>query len=171
MQKGPSRQQKRQSRGLLVFSEPPCLPSAGSRSGSFHTSLGSTPRSLIRVFLGRFDYSKKCEEDNPTPAYSPVSDQWRLTALVEVNWAWRVQAPLPQVSGQYLQENHIIETCKEEGFAVSTQETVLSHYISCIKSWRRFKALRSAIWFFCDSCFSLQYQVDACGLISRNDFW
>jgi hypothetical protein len=64
---------KRQHRGLLVFSELPSLPSAGSRPGCFHTSLGCTPRSLIRVSLGWFDYSKKNREDNPTPAYSPVS--------------------------------------------------------------------------------------------------
>jgi hypothetical protein len=36
--------------------------SAGSRSGCFHTTLGCKPRSLIRVSLGWFDYSKKCEE-------------------------------------------------------------------------------------------------------------
>jgi hypothetical protein len=30
---------------------------------------------------------------------------------------------MPQISGPNLQENHIIETCKEEGCAVSTQET------------------------------------------------
>jgi hypothetical protein len=59
----------------------------------------------------------------PTPAYSPVSDRRRLTALVEVHWARRVQAPMPQISGPNVQENHIIETCKEEGCAVSTQET------------------------------------------------
>jgi hypothetical protein len=62
-------------------------------------------------------------KDNPTPAYSPVSDRRRLTALVEVNWARRAQAPMPQISGHNLQENHIIETRKEEGCAVSTQET------------------------------------------------
>jgi hypothetical protein len=52
---------KRQRRGLLVFIKLPSLPSAGSRSGCFHTSLGCKPRSLIRVSLGWFDYSK-CEE-------------------------------------------------------------------------------------------------------------
>jgi hypothetical protein len=36
---------KSQRRGLLVFSELPSLPSAGSRSGCFHTSLGCKPRS------------------------------------------------------------------------------------------------------------------------------
>jgi hypothetical protein len=30
---------------------------------------------------------------------------------------------MPQISGDNLQQNHIIETCKEEGCAVSTQET------------------------------------------------
>jgi hypothetical protein len=60
-------------------------------------------------------FKKNVRKDNPTPAYSPVSDRRRLTALVEVHWARRVQAPMPQISGPNLQENHIIETCKEEG--------------------------------------------------------
>jgi hypothetical protein len=62
-------------------------------------------------------------ELSSTLAYSPVSDRRRLTALVEVLWARKVQAPMPQISGSNLQKNHIIETCKEEGCAVSTQET------------------------------------------------
>jgi hypothetical protein len=96
-------------RKLLVFSELPSLLSAGSRPGCFHTSLGCTPRSLIRISLGWFDYSKKkVRKDNPTPAYSPVSDRRRLTALVEIHWARRVQAPMPKISGPDLQVNHII---------------------------------------------------------------
>jgi hypothetical protein len=55
----------------------------------------------------------KVRKDNPTPAYSPVSDRRRLTALVEVHWARRVQAPMSQISGPNSQENHIIETGKE----------------------------------------------------------
>jgi hypothetical protein len=66
---------------------------------------------------------KNVTKDNPTPAYSPVSDRRRLTALVEVHWARRVQAPMPQISGPNLQEKNIIETREEEGCAVSTQET------------------------------------------------
>jgi hypothetical protein len=112
---------KRQRRSLLVFYELPSLPSAGSRSGCLHTSLSCKPRSLIRVSLGSFDYSKNVRKDNPTSAYSPVRDRRRLTALVEVNWARRVQAPMPQISGPNLQKNHIIETCKGKGRAVSTQ--------------------------------------------------
>jgi hypothetical protein len=113
-----------EKRQLLVFSELPSLPSAGSRPGCFHTSLGCEPRSLIRVSLGCSIIQKKVRKDNPNPAYSPVSDRRRLTALVEVHWARRVQAPMPRISGPNLQGNHIIETCKEEGCAVSTQETV-----------------------------------------------
>jgi hypothetical protein len=120
---GQAGNQKRQRCGLLVFSELPSLPPAGSRSGCFHTSLGCKPRSLIRVSLGWFDYSKILRKDHPTPAYSPVSDRRRLTELVEVPWARRVQAPMPQISGPNLLENHLIETYKEEGCAVSTQET------------------------------------------------
>jgi hypothetical protein len=41
---------------------------------------------------------KHVRKDNPTPAYSPVSDRRRLTALVEVHWARRVQTPMPQIS-------------------------------------------------------------------------
>jgi hypothetical protein len=51
---GQAGNKNRQRRGLLVFSELPSLPSAGSRPGCFHTSLGSKPRSLIRVLLGLF---------------------------------------------------------------------------------------------------------------------
>jgi hypothetical protein len=65
---------KRQRRGLLVFSELPSLSSAGSRPGCFHTSLGCKPRSFIRVSLGWFDNSKNVRKDDPTPAYSPVSN-------------------------------------------------------------------------------------------------
>jgi hypothetical protein len=43
---------KRQRRGLLVFSELPSLPLAGSRSGFFYTSLVWKPRSLVEVSLG-----------------------------------------------------------------------------------------------------------------------
>jgi hypothetical protein len=85
---GQAGNKNRQHRGLLVFSELPSLPSAGSRPGCFHTSLGCKPRSLIRVSLGWFDYSKRCEEgQSNSQAYSPVSDRRRLTALVEVHWA------------------------------------------------------------------------------------
>jgi hypothetical protein len=122
MQRRPSRQQKRQS---LVISELPSLPSAGSRPGCFHTSLGCEPRSLIRVYLGWFDYSKKIEEGQPNSGLFASKRSTYLTALVEVHRARRVQAPMPQISGPNLQENHIIKTCKEEGLAVSTQETAL----------------------------------------------
>jgi hypothetical protein len=59
---GKAGNKKRQSRGLLVFSELPSLLSAGSRPGCFHTSLGCKPRSLTRVSLGWFDYSKNVME-------------------------------------------------------------------------------------------------------------
>jgi hypothetical protein len=120
---GQAGNKKRQRRRLLVFSELPSLLSAVSRPGCFHTSLGFWPRSLIRVSLGWFDHSKKVMKDNPTPAYSPVSDRRRLAVLVEVYWARRVQALMPQISGFNLQEIQIIEICKEEEFAISTQET------------------------------------------------
>jgi hypothetical protein len=82
---GQAGNKNRQRRGLLMIFELPSLPSAGSRPGCFHTFLGCKPRSIIRVSLGWFDYSKKrVRKDNPTPAYSSVSDRRRLTALVEV---------------------------------------------------------------------------------------
>jgi hypothetical protein len=61
---------KRQRSGLLVFSKLPSFPSAGSRLGCLQSSLGCEPRSLIRVSLGWFDYSKNVRKDNPTPAFS-----------------------------------------------------------------------------------------------------
>jgi hypothetical protein len=106
---------KRRSRSLLVFSELPCLPSTGSWSGCFHTSLGCKPRSLIRDSLGWFDYSKKMRKGDPTPACSPVIDRRCLTALVEVHWARRVRAAMPHFSGLNSQENNKIETCTERG--------------------------------------------------------
>jgi hypothetical protein len=51
-----------------------------------------------------------------------VSDHRHPTALVEVHWARRVQATIPQISGFNLQESQIIKICKEEGCAVSTLE-------------------------------------------------
>jgi hypothetical protein len=110
-------------RRLLEFSELPSLPPAGSRWGCFHTSLGCKPRSLIRVSLGCSITQINVRKDNSTPAYSQVSDRRRLTALVEVHWALRVQAPRPQISGPNLQENHRIETCKEEGVFIVQRAT------------------------------------------------
>jgi hypothetical protein len=61
-----------QRRGLLVFSELPRLPSAGIRSGCYHTSLGCTEvahagtSGLIRLF-------KNLRKGNPATAYLPVS--------------------------------------------------------------------------------------------------
>jgi hypothetical protein len=52
---------------------------------------------------------KNVRKDNPIPAYFPVSDRRRLTALDEVHWARRVQAPMPEMSAPNWQENHIIE--------------------------------------------------------------
>jgi hypothetical protein len=77
------------------------LPSADSRSGCLHNSLGYKPRS---------DYTTNVRKGDPTPACSPVSDRRRLTALVEVHWARRVQVPMPQISGPNLHENHIHKT-------------------------------------------------------------
>jgi hypothetical protein len=95
---GKAGNKSRQRHSLLVFSELPCLSSAGSPSGCFHISLGCKPRSLLWVSLGWFDYSKDVRKDNRTPAYSPVSDRRRFTALVEVHWARRAQAPMPPIS-------------------------------------------------------------------------
>jgi hypothetical protein len=123
MQRRPRRNKKIKSRGVLVFSKIPSLPSAGSRPG-FSILLWVVTRGRSYGFLWAGSIiQKNVRKDNPTPAYSPLSDRRRLTALIEVHWARRVQAPMPQISGPNLQENHIIETCKEEGCTVSTQET------------------------------------------------
>jgi hypothetical protein len=52
MQRGQSRQQKRQ---LLEFSELPRLPSAGSRPGCFHTSLENNFFTSTHVHLLYFE--------------------------------------------------------------------------------------------------------------------
>jgi hypothetical protein len=44
-----------------------------------------------------------------------------LTVLVEVHWARKVQATMPQIKESHLQEDHIIEISNKEGRAVSTQ--------------------------------------------------
>jgi hypothetical protein len=105
---------------LASVSEIPSLPSADSQPGYFHTSLSCKPSSLIRVSLGWFDYSTIVMKGNPTPAYSPVSDRRRLTALFEVQLVRRVQTPTPRISGSNLQKNHIIEARKEEKCDVSS---------------------------------------------------
>jgi hypothetical protein len=51
--------QATKKRQFLVCSELPSLPSAGSRPGCFHTSLGCEPRSLILFFLWAGSIIKK----------------------------------------------------------------------------------------------------------------
>jgi hypothetical protein len=63
-------------------------------------------RNKRNIYGVQIQYSKKCEEGRPTPAYSPVRDRRRLTVLFETHWAQRVQAPMSQISGPNLQENH-----------------------------------------------------------------
>lgn len=72
-------------------------------------------------FYGLIRLLKNVQKDNPTLAYSPVSVRSTAKAPVEVHWARRVQAAIPQISEPKLQE-HIIETGEEEGCAVSRQE-------------------------------------------------
>jgi hypothetical protein len=102
----------------LVFLRP-----AADRAVSILPWVVSPGRSYGFLWAGSI-IQKNVRKDDPTPAYSPVSYRRRLTVLVEVHWARRAQAPMPQISGPNIQENHLIETCKEEGCAVSTQETV-----------------------------------------------
>jgi hypothetical protein len=85
---------KRQRCGLLVFS-----------------GLTEFADSRIQKIM------RKCD---PTPAYLPLSDRRRLTALVEVHWTRRVQVPMPQISRPNLRENRIADSFKEEGCVVST---------------------------------------------------
>jgi hypothetical protein len=119
MQRGPSIQQKRQRRGLLVFSELPILPSARSRSGSFHASLGCKPRSLIQISLGWFDY----------PNMRGRAIQLRL--LCQYVFEGAVSSPLGAKSAEHRFQklpnitNINIEARKEEGCAVSTQENAV----------------------------------------------
>jgi hypothetical protein len=56
----------------------------------------------MQISLCRFDDSRKVRSGDPTPAYSPVFDKKFHTALVEVHWARRAKAMLPQISGPQL---------------------------------------------------------------------
>jgi hypothetical protein len=86
---------KRKCRGLLVISELPSLPwPAADRAVSILPWVISRGRSYEVLWFGSI-IQKNMRKNNPTPAYSPVSDRRRLTALVEVHWARRAQAPMP----------------------------------------------------------------------------
>jgi hypothetical protein len=87
-----------QRRGLLVFSElPASLRPLADQAVSILSWVLSRGRSYGFLWADSF-IQKNVRKDNPTPAFSPVSDRRRLTALVEVHWARRVQAPMPQIS-------------------------------------------------------------------------
>jgi hypothetical protein len=130
---GQASNKKRKSRGLLQKEKAAAclcflnylafLRPAADRALSILPWVVSPGRSYGFLWAVRL-FKENLRKDNLTPAYSPVSDRRRLTALVEVHCAQGVQAPIPKFSRPDLQENHIIETCKEEGCAVSTKETV-----------------------------------------------
>jgi hypothetical protein len=79
-----------------------------------------------------------------------------LTVLIEVRWARRLQAPMPQIREIYLQENHTIDSCKSSQVTPECFSVSLFPYL---KSRRQFKALRSTIWFFCDACHKLEVDI------------
>jgi hypothetical protein len=56
---------------------------------------------------------------DPTPACSPVSDRRRSHGVVEVHWARRVQALMPQMS-------------KSNFHATSEVELLITNYAFCI---------------------------------------
>jgi hypothetical protein len=123
MQRGPSRQQKRTTPRLACFlNYLAFLRPEADRAVSILPWVVSPSRSYGFLWADSI-IQNHVRNDDPTPAYSPVSDRRRLTALVEVHLARRVQTPMPQISGPNLQENQIIEKFKEEGCTVSTQET------------------------------------------------
>jgi hypothetical protein len=98
------------------------LRPAADRAVSLLPWFVSRGRSYGFLWAGSFIQNNERKND-PTPVYLPVSDRRRLTALVEVHWARKVQAPRPQISGPNLQQNRITEACKGGGCAVSMQET------------------------------------------------
>jgi hypothetical protein len=108
----------RQRHGVLVFSEQASFPSAGS----LHRAVSILPWVVSRGrsygFLRADSIIHICEERRSN---SGLFTSKRSKALsrhsFEVHWVRRVQAPMPQISGPNLQENHIIETCKKEGCA------------------------------------------------------
>jgi hypothetical protein len=133
MQRGPSRQQNIDNAATcscflnyLAFIRPaadravPILPLVVSRGRKYG------------LFLAASIIQKNVRKENPIPVYSPVSDRRRLTALVDIHWARRVQAP--QISGPNLQENHITETCKHHRVLFNSPPGFLSRNFAIPKS-------------------------------------
>jgi hypothetical protein len=87
--------------------------------------LGCKPRSLTG-FPGLVRIFKNVRKDDPTPAYSPVSDGRCLTALAEVLWTQRVQAPMPQISGPNSgnPSNELRPKCKKRQFWAMTVQVI-----------------------------------------------
>jgi hypothetical protein len=118
---GQRKQQKKDSaEACLCFLKGPSRPSAGSQSGCFRTSLGrkrvahTTFYKLIRVFIifdeGRSNSSWFASKRSKV-AHGACWDSFGAkTASTDA-----------QISGPNLQENRIIDKCKEEECAVSTK--------------------------------------------------
>jgi hypothetical protein len=119
---GPSRQQKQNAAACLCFLNYLTFHRlAADRTDSILSWVVSRGRS--HGFLSADSSVQKVRNGDSTPAYTRVSDRRRLTVLVKVRSARRVQAPAPQICEPNSQENQIIEARKEVGCAVSTQET------------------------------------------------
>jgi hypothetical protein len=72
---------------------------AADRAVSILPWVVSRGRSYVFFWAGSI-IQKNVRKGDPTPAYSPspVSNRRSHKALVEVHWARRVQAPMPQIS-------------------------------------------------------------------------
>jgi hypothetical protein len=90
---------KKDAAAFFVFYKLPSLFSADSRSSCLHISLGCKPGRSYGLFWADSTVQNNVRKDDPSQAYSPVSDRGILTALVDVHWTQRVQAPMPQISG------------------------------------------------------------------------
>jgi hypothetical protein len=90
------------------------LRPAADQAASVLPSIVSRGHSYRIIWAGSI-IQKNVRMNDPTPAYSPVSDRRRPTALVEVHWARRVQAPLPQISIPNSQESTLSIHVNERG--------------------------------------------------------
>jgi hypothetical protein len=88
MQRGPSRQQNKDNAAacLCFLNYLAFLRPEADRAVSILPWVVSRGRSYGFLWAGSIiQKNKKLRKDNPTPAYSPVGDRRRLTALVEVS--------------------------------------------------------------------------------------
>jgi hypothetical protein len=105
---------------LLVFSEVPSLPSVGRRDRALSLLPWVVSRGRSYVFFWADPIIRK---DNPIPAYSQVSIEGASGLLLKSNGREECKHRCSTLVDPTHRRTKIIETCQEDGCAVSTQET------------------------------------------------